>query len=341
MKQYMTEEDLIEELVNNKKIKRETIPDGIFQERGYTTLVTPYKRLICLNQDSNSGNYLYKENGDFSEYLNLAKIDDYISNKFSIYIECFEKYFKTYVGELLATKMKNLSIYCNNYTEISSFLSQAPTQHTINNYRATNNRFPINWHINCFDLLYIDEMYDDNLNIVVAEKNLILNRRRAWDNLMSQVRNNGNSSNLLVKHHYVKNEIPPIWVLIHTLSLGDVMAIYNMFNRQDRIIFARKVLNKRNVRYRELNRLSAKINRIRIIRNNINHYEPLIPLLIKYFDDGEKDAIFSIVNMLKTLYKNNNLKSVKVILYKKSKKIVKNDFNKKRITFLNNLLRSL
>jgi len=42
MKPYMNNEELIDELVIHKNINRETIPENIFNERGYTTLVSPY-----------------------------------------------------------------------------------------------------------------------------------------------------------------------------------------------------------------------------------------------------------------------------------------------------------
>ena len=48
----MNNEELIDELVIHKNINRETIPENIFNERGYTTLVSPYKRLICTNFDT-------------------------------------------------------------------------------------------------------------------------------------------------------------------------------------------------------------------------------------------------------------------------------------------------
>lgn len=110
MKPYMNNEELIDELVIHKNINCETIPENIFNERGYTTLVSPYKRLICTNFDTMRQEYIYKENGDFAEYINLAKIDDFISNKFSMYIECFEKHFKTYVAEKLSEKFKDTNL---------------------------------------------------------------------------------------------------------------------------------------------------------------------------------------------------------------------------------------
>ena len=59
MKPYMNNEELIDELVIHKNINRETIPENIFNERGYTILVSPYKRLICTNFDTMRQEYIY------------------------------------------------------------------------------------------------------------------------------------------------------------------------------------------------------------------------------------------------------------------------------------------
>lgn len=80
MKPYMNNEELIDELVIHKNINRETIPENIFNERGYTTLVSPYKRLICTNFDTMRQEYIYKENGDFAEYINLACTSNVLRN---------------------------------------------------------------------------------------------------------------------------------------------------------------------------------------------------------------------------------------------------------------------
>ena len=49
MKPYMNESQLRNELIINKKVNPNTIPDDIFFERSYTEIVTPYKRSLCIN----------------------------------------------------------------------------------------------------------------------------------------------------------------------------------------------------------------------------------------------------------------------------------------------------
>lgn len=338
MKPYMNNEELIDELVIRKNINRETIPESIFSERGYTTLVSPYKRLICINFDTTRREYIYKENGDFAEYINLAKIDDFISNKFSMYIECFEKQFKTYVAEKLSEKLKCTNLSCNDYSELSQLGSSLPS---IERIHHCHNISQLNCHFRCYNLLYFDRMYNSNLREVQANKNIIANRRRALDSILRLNTTHGHSSNMLIQHNFNKGIVPPVWGVVHTLSLGDVLALYNMLKIQDRLSFCQTILKKQTVSYREINALSSNINFIRKIRNNINHYEPLIPVLLQYQNDGKEDAIFNILELLKNLYFSGNIQSVNIIQRTKFQKLSKCDYNKKQVIYLNKLLRNL
>ena len=338
MKPYMNNEDLINELVIHKNINRESIPEDIFNERGYTTLVSPYKRLICINFDTLRHEYIYKENGDFAEYINLARIDDFISNKFSMYIECFEKQFKTYVAEKLSEKLKNTNLSCNDYCELSQLSSCLPS---IERIQHCCNISQLNCHFRCYDLLYFDKMYNSNMREIQANKNIIANRKRALDAILRLNTTQGFSSNMLIQHNFNKGTIPPMWGIVHTLSLGDVLALYNMLKIQDRVCFCQTIYKKQNISYREINALSSNINFIRKIRNNINHYEPLIPVLLKYQNEGKEETIFNILQILKNLYFSGNIHSINVIQRTKFQKISKCDYNKKQVTYLNKILRNI
>lgn len=124
MIKYKNEQELMYELVHKKRIDKKTISKNIFREREYTSLVSPYKRLICLNYDTTRKEYIYKSNGDFKEYINYARIDDFLSAKVSLYIECFEKRFKSYVAEKVVEKMNEYQIFCNDYTLLEDFFKK-------------------------------------------------------------------------------------------------------------------------------------------------------------------------------------------------------------------------
>ena len=102
---------------------------------------------------------------------------------------------------------------------------------------------------------------------------------------------------------------------------------YNMLKIQDRLSFCQAIYKKQNVSYREINALSSNINFIRKIRNNINHYEPLIPVLLKYQDEGKEEAIFKILDLLKDLYYSGNIHSINVVRRVKFQKLSKCDYN--------------
>lgn len=72
---------------------------------------------------------------------------------------------------------------------------------------------------------------------------------------------------------------------------------------------------------------------IRKIRNNINHYEPLIPVLLKYQDEGKEEAIFKILDLLKDLYYSGNIHSINVVCRVKFQKLSKCDYNKKQVEY--------
>lgn len=101
--------------------------------------------------------------------------------------------------------------------------------------------------------------------------------------------------------------------------------------------FCQTIYKKQNVSYREINALSSNINFIRKIRNNINHYEPLIPVLLKYQNEGKEEAIFNILGLLKDLYFSGNIHSINVICRVKFQKLSKCDYNKKQVVYLNKI----
>lgn len=340
MKPYKTNEQLIEHLINNKKINGSTIPNDIFKNRAYTSIINPYKNLVCINQDPNSKKYIYKENGDFEEYLQLARLDDFLSNRFNMYIETFEKQFKSYVGEVLADKLKTRSEYCNNYEDIINFCNMIPSRNDIINFRSNVLRNSC-YHQHCFNFLYFDKMYDSELRIINAKNNIILNRRRALDNLLKEANININSNNILIKHYKNNREKPPVWVVVHALSFGDILALFNMFHYSDREKFIKYILGRNSIRFREISKFSRDINKMRLIRNTINHYEPLIPFLLKMYSDESGDYVLELIKLLKDNYRNKSINSLNVIRKFKNKSLQKNDFNKNNIEFLNKLSRNI
>lgn len=57
---------------------------------------------------------------------------------------------------------------------------------------------------------------------------------------------------MLIQHNFDKNTVPPIWGVIHTLSLGDVLALYNMLKIQDRLSFVKQFIKNKMYRIEKL-----------------------------------------------------------------------------------------
>lgn len=337
MKPYLSESDLISELVNNKNIDIKTIPSDIFKERAYTTIVNPYKHFICLNYNPTTKDYVYKKDGDFSDYITMAQIDDYISSKFSIYINHFEKRLKNYLADILAQKLKTINIDCNDYNSFAILKSAFPND---NNLSDTSTSPISSCHINIFNLLCIDEIYDkDGITLIAADKNIIRNRKRAIKEILRISDLSKKTNNLLIEHYKNDNGyVPPIWDVIHVLSLGDLYALYNFLNKTDKIAFSNYILEKRT-RSEDIASLSSKINTIRKIRNVINHYEPLLPLLIK--GDIEQAELFSIINILKNNYLRDNIQNIRISWKKTPVLPASNDYTKKYLTIVERILKSI
>lgn len=317
----MTEDELINLLVKKKNIIRETIPEGIFRERAYTTLINPYKKMVCLNYIPNKKEYVYDKCINFNNFIIAAQLDDFISTKLFKYINVFEKKFKGYVGELLAEKMKITNIECNDYSEFEM----------LHNYLTHQI-----YNVNCYDLLKVDEMYDDDLRVIPANSNIINNRKRAIRQLVNNIHNQ-RTNHLLMQHHIKNNKIAPIWILIHTLSLGDILAIFNMFKKDDRIAFCKDVLIKDRVANRQIASVSKRIDFIRKIRNNINHFEPLLPLFINYYDNNRSNQCKIIIKFLKINYDKLYINNIKISRSKIYGNIKLNDYNTKYVEYINDL----
>lgn len=337
MKSYMTVNQLLKELQDNKNINLNTVPPNIFDERSYTSLVVPYKRLICINYNASANKYIYKVNGDFQDYINLAEADSFIANKYSIYIESFEMSLKTFIGEILATKMLTTSQYCNDYNEIYNYYLQLPDERTLH----TSSQSQLNhFSYRCYDFLPFHQMYDSFMNIIPATGNIMANRKRAIENILKLNRSSGQSANPLIQHYFDNGNIPPIWCVVHTLSLGDLLAIFNMLKKSDKLDFTKYIMHKDKIKSEDISSLSNKINEIRKIRNTINHYEPIIPFIMQYVDNKQKDTLLSTTDLIKKHNKSTVIKSP-VVKRTKIKTIDITPYNQEYMDYINQIIYKL
>lgn len=331
MQGYKTNSKLYYDLFRNKNIVHTEEYKNIFNERSYCVLVNPYKKILSTGYDANNNRYIYGNRQCFKKIINCSMIDDYIANKLNLYIGHFERRLKEYIGSRLADKFKTTNPYCNDYSCLNIIFNNIPNKRSINARSLLNNNY------NIHDLIDFNKMYDDNGNIVSVDTNIAKNRFSAYMNIKECVDNAQYSNNLLIKYYKNNGFDPPIWLVVHTLSLGDLYAIFNMLSLNDRNDFY-KIIYDKNPLPADNIKLSKKIGTVRKIRNNINHYEPILPVLIDAVDNNKIEEYIACFEMLKDLFKKDRIKNFRIDTCRLST-IKKNNYNKKYLDNISKIVK--
>lgn len=344
----MSEEELIDELVDNKKVIRGTIPEGIFKEMAYTTIVNPYKRLICKCYDDANKKFVYRNNTDFNEYVSLVKIDDYISNKLSMYIEVFERRFKVYVGEMYSNLMKADSADCNDYRLLEKVYNDGLKDYDI--YRSLDSNKKKTFSVSTIPsakagkLLSVSEFYNDKCKVMKINNDHFCSRIETIKKIINLGTKNGYSSNLLVTHYQRSGKNVPIWVVMRTLTLGEALTLFNLLHKDLRRDFCEFFLGIDKIKSEDIAKVSNKINAIRKIRNTVNHYEPIFPVLYEYKDMNKEGILLSVIERLTYVYKNSNVRSIDITFrdcIPSSSYPIETQYNKNTLKFVKNIVTRL
>ena len=118
------------------------------------------------------------------------------------------------------------------------------------------------------------------------------------------------SSNKLIRHYYEKQCEVPLWVIPNALTLGELQILFMMLDENSQKIVTAKML-KSSVEKMSAHLIlsfNGHIEKIRKLRNIINHYEPLLPFLMDEMDTKkiENSQLFNTLNLL---YKTSDLMS--------------------------------
>ena len=280
MKQYKSFEELINTLINEKNINASTIKPVCFLERNFIDLVTPYSDLLAEGRDSETNKHIYPKNIDFNDYLIFNKIDSEISKCLHILISCFEKQFKTFLIDTYCQKMKNLGdvetkdfSWCKKYIHSQTIFDLVP-------YRKTHS----------------------NGILVQANSDTIKRRKSLLEKL--QCLSKKQSTNFMVAHYQIKYKFVPMYIAIHTLTFGELNTLFSMLPQSDQIRFMQLFFSNPKKIYSpiEIDKFQNKVTRIQIIRNIVNHYEPITPFILNT-NDNEVYSLTSLLKELKTNYK--------------------------------------
>ncbi|RGC52559.1 Abi family protein [Absiella sp. AM29-15] len=277
-KQYVPFSDLIEMLKEDKNINVHTLKEKIFKERTYVSIINPYKDYLCL--EKGDVHRVYPNNLDFKYFKKFIEIDDFISTRLNIYIKCFEQALTAYLATTMSNKMLKLgNVHCNDYSLFQELLSDQKNQ---------------------LDMLDIYHRYQ-NTKIVKGNDLVVQKNREVVEKIIMLGQKKLNMNNYLYQHYKKNHTSIPIWIVIHQLTLGELQAIFNLLKLKDRVAFVNNVYRQRK-NNQFVSTFSNKINYIRLLRNNINHYEPIIPFIKNLSSLEEQKRLISLIKLLKINY---------------------------------------
>lgn len=267
-KQYLNEFELCEHLRLQKNILDIFENRKLIQERSYASSITPYKRIFATGINHH-GKLIYQESVYSSNYLKLIQIDDQFGSKFSILIGRFERKLKLQIIDRICLIMNESGDpYCVKY--IDKFKSVIENQSS-----AQTNSMPYNF-------IAMVETYTKSGRIRLN------NSSSSRINLMTKLINHGanktHAKSTLIRHYQNKYDIVPFWLLAQILSFGELGILFGLLSDQDRFYITYTMIGKDRLYFKDVLVFERQIERIRILRNIINHYEPVFPFFMNCKD---------------------------------------------------------
>ena len=321
-KTYKSVDEQIEYLKDNKKIIVKNEHKQIFEERSYSSLINPYKEFFSNGRDE-KGNHIYINEIDFEEILKIVKVDDNFCTAMYSYIGSFEKKFKTVLFSEICSKYvnsENEDKYCTSYIEeIDRFLESG-------NFDDLP-RFCANYPFILTKNGYVEDQY--NLD---CKKDLLIHLKEIGTGVS---RDGGTieKSNQLISHYLKTQVIAPLWVLPNSLTLGELKILFSMLdsNSQKKIISKfYDIEDYGKISLAKILNFSGALEIIRRIRNAVNHYEPIFPLLVSELKPMKKvkeSQIYAVFKLLSNTFASSSFNHVTYV----DLKLKVNDFNLKYI----------
>lgn len=262
MKKFKTIIEQKEYLIENKNIKNEDIIMKILSERPYASIINPYKKFFYTSVDATSHNY--EDEISIVDYYKLATYDDLIAKEMNYKIGIFERRVKGAFAYVISSKMKDLgddtsTSYINIFSDAEVNLDKFKSL-GFNDYKET-----------------YDKQKKELVNVSDKTKTYRIELLRS----ISDINDDKKKRNRLFKK-YIENSKPiPFWLVVHTLSLGDLLSIYQMLGKELRNGIL-KYLNDsidENINKDSIFKFESDLNMIKELRNVVNHYEPLFEFI--------------------------------------------------------------
>lgn len=262
MKTFKTLQEQKEYLVQNKNIVNQEEIVKILKERPYVSIINPYKKLFYTSIENNI--HKYEERISIMDYYKVATVDDLIAKELHYIIGCFERRVKGAIAYVISNKMmSNGDQTATSYIEIFSNIHDKNEEFTLlgfNDYKYSYSR--------------------------TSKKLELVNERtqKYREDLlirMASLEDNKKNKNNLFKKYFDNNVLVPFWLVVHTLSLGDILSIYEMLGKEMRNEILLYLNNEiENIDYNDtIFKFEDDLKIIKELRNVINHYEPLFEFI--------------------------------------------------------------
>ena len=301
---YRNINEQIQYLYDSKKIIVDVEDRHYLEERNYISLVKPYKAFFSTGRN-NKGKLVYKKESNFKDVIRLVNLDDEYAKRLYELVGVFERKLKSILFTEICHNYitcENSDIYCIRYIdEIKQFIS------------GNSSELPL--FCKNFNYLYIKgkdgvKRSIDTFN-VERKKDVLVHIYKIATNTNidgSPLKEHETSSNKLIRHYYEKHCEVPLWVIPNALTLGELQIIFMMLDENSQKIVTAKML-KSSVEKMSAHLIlsfNGHIEKIRKLRNIINHYEPLLPFSMDGMNT-KKIENSQLYNTLNLLYKTSNL----------------------------------
>lgn len=262
MKTFKTLQEQKEYLVQNKNIVNQEEIVKILKERPYVSIINPYKKLFYTSIENNI--HKYEESISIMDYYKVATVDDLIAKELHYIIGSFERRVKGAIAYVISNKMmSNGDQTATSYIEIFTNIHDKNEEFTLlgfNDYKYSYSR--------------------------TSKKLELVNERtqKYREDLlirMASLEDNKKNKNNLFKKYFDNNVLVPFWLVVHTLSLGDILSIYEMLGKEMRNEILLYLNNEiENIDYNDtIFKFEDDLKIIKELRNVINHYEPLFEFI--------------------------------------------------------------